>query len=294
MWLMLNGRLVDERTAQVSVFDHGFMYGVGLFETLRIEDGHPILLEQHVQRLHASAEQIGIEGVISIDEASAQIKYLVDANQLRDAYLRISVSAGVAPLGLPNQPYQQPTTIMYMKSLAPAIPFATRPAKALQLLRLRRNSPESNIRYKSFHYLNNIMGKQECNRYPWTRARETEGLFLNEAAHLTEGIVSNLFFVKQDHIYTPSIETGVLPGVTRALVIDLAEQAGITLHEGRFSIDDLLSSEEVFLTNSIQEIVAVDTLWQPDGQAHQWPVGPMTTQLAERYDQWKRVNHNET
>jgi 4-amino-4-deoxychorismate lyase len=294
MWLMLNGRLVDEREAKVSVFDHGFLYGVGLFETLRIEHGHPILLEQHLQRLHSSAEQIGIEGVISIDQANEQIKQLVDANQLHDAYLRISVSAGEAPLGLPNQAYQQPTTIMYMKSLSPVIPFAERSTKALQLLRLRRNSPEANIRYKSFHYLNNIMGKQECMSYPWTLSRETEGLFLDEVGDLTEGLVSNLFFVKHAQLYTPSISTGILPGVTRALVMELAEQAGVTVHQGRFSIDDLLASEEVFVTNSIQEIIAVDTLWQPDGQEHRWSKGLMTQQLAERYDQWKRVNRNET
>src|SRR5690606_37413187 len=188
----------------------------------------------------------------------AHIQELLAANELGDAYIRLSVSAGAGPLGLPSEPYTDPTMIVYMKELPHIEEELYRSGKPLQLLKLRRNTPEADVRYKSFHYMNNILAKRECNAYPW--AANAEGLFLTDDGHVAEGIVSNVFMVRGGDCFTPSVEAGILPGITRAYVKQLCSETGLRCHEGLYSLGDLVEAEELFLTNSIQEIVPVRLL----------------------------------
>ncbi|MGG1550397.1 aminodeoxychorismate lyase [Paenibacillus ferrarius] len=282
MMISINGALLDEQQAVVSVYDHGFLYGIGLFETFRTYQGEPFLLTEHLQRLADGCRELGIAYEASETAVRASIAQLLQANSLTDAYIRFSVSAGVEALGLPGGDYTKPTEIIYIKPLPPRDEQVYSDGKALQLLKLPRNTPEGLYRFKSFHYMNNILAKRELSLYPW--AAGAEGLMLSEDGYVAEGIVSNLFFVKDGTLHTPSLETGILPGITRGHVLKLAAARGIPLQDGLYRWEDLVEADEVFLVNSVQEIVPVGTMYTPSGQAVTiGGPGPITRQLTAQY-----------
>ncbi|MEX2415858.1 MAG: aminodeoxychorismate lyase [Paenibacillaceae bacterium] len=282
MIVSVNGALMDENQAVISVFDHGFLYGIGLFETFRTYGGIPFLLEEHLGRLSAGCDELGIAYIPQPQELRTKIEQVLSANSLTDGYIRLSISAGAEPLGLPVGDYVQPTEIIYAKSL----PERGAQGKPLQLLQLRRNTPEGSLRMKSFHYMNNILGVRELQQYPW--AAGAEGLFLNASDHVTEGLVSNLFFIKRGLLCTPSVDTGLLPGVTRAFILDLADELDIPYEEGCYSWEWLCHAEDIFITNSIQEIVPVNCMYDPHGtvvwtRGNAGSVEPITLRLREHY-----------
>lgn len=255
---------MDEHEAVVSVLDHGFLYGMGCFETMRTYGGKPFLFDQHMDRLEQSCAALGI--VLEVDRKAAlsHIAELMRANRYDEAYIRYSVSAGEGAVGLPTDDYVSPNIIVYMKVLAPVQQDILPAYRSLQLLKLPRNSPEGELRLKSFHYMNNILAKREMRAYPW--AAGAEGLLLTSDGRLAEGVVSNLFMVMQGSVLTPALSTGILPGITRAFVMELIESTswrGVT--EGEYLLEELLQSEEIFLTNSVQEIVGVDRVYDPNG-----------------------------
>lgn len=284
MKLLVNGRIVEEQEAVISVFDHGFLYGMGLFETFRTYGGKPFLLEAHAQRLGGGCRELGIDWSPDPERMEREVAALLRENSLVDAYIRYTVSGGAEALGLPGGSYARPTVVVYIKPL-PALPAELyERGRPLQLLRLRRNTPEGGIRLKSFHYMNNILAKRELGEYPWAAA--AEGLLLSEQGHVAEGIVSNVFWIREGVCYTPAIETGILPGITRAHVMGLAREQGLKTAEGRYVWDELRSAEEVFLTNSIQEIVPVTTLFETDGEKRtvgDGRIGPGTGRLLGSY-----------
>jgi 4-amino-4-deoxychorismate lyase len=285
MIISLNGTLTPEGQAVVSVYDHGFLYGIGLFETFRTYNRRPFLLAEHLRRLTEGCRELGIVYEPDNDRVTRLIEELLQANNLTDAYIRLSVSAGVDVLGLPSTDYVEPTEIIYIKPLPPRDERMYEQGKALQLLKLPRNTPEGLYRFKSFHYMNNILAKRELTLYPW--AASAEGLMLTEDGYVAEGIVSNVFFIKQGVLYTPSLDTGILPGITRAHIIDIAQRLDLPSHDGLYRWEDLLEADEVFLVNSIQEIVPVTTLYSPSGQSYTIGTGaqgPITWQLIQRYE----------
>lgn len=281
MWMMMDGVPALEHEATVSAFDHGFMYGIGLFETFRVYNGVPFLIDRHLRRLRDSCATLQIQWEDSDERVSEDIERLLALNGLKDAYIRLTVSAGDAPLGLPEQPtYTRPRVLIYMKSLPAYVPFVDRTPKSLQVLELRRNTPETHRRFKSLHYMNNVLGKRECASYPW--ATRAEGLFLTEAGMLAEGVVSNVFFVRGGVLCTPSLDCGILPGITRDVVLALAKAGGINVSEGFYPLEQLLEAEEVFVTNSIQELVAVDRVFLPDGNHYLYSVGSQTEGVSQQ------------
>jgi 4-amino-4-deoxychorismate lyase len=263
MMISMNGTLVEEEQAVISVFDHGFLYGVGLFETFRTYRGVPFLLEEHLSRLSTSCAELGISYIPQPLELRMKIEQLLTANQLTDGYIRLSISAGAKPLGLPHGDYLEPNEIIYAKSLPEHNQQLYAEGKPLQLLQLRRNSPEGPVRMKSAHYMNNILGSRELRQYPW--AVNAEGLFLNTADDVAEGIVSNVFFVKRGLLCTPSVDTGILPGITRAFILDLADELDIPYEEGFYSQEWLCHADDMFTTNSIQQMVPVRCLYNSEG-----------------------------
>ena len=284
MIISINGRLVREQEAVVSVYDHGFLYGMGVFETFRTYRGRPFLLREHLARLEFSCKQLGIIYEPDPDKIYAEIRRLLTANQLDDAYIRFTVSAGMQPLGLPGSSYEHPNAVIYIKPLPEYDSPVYETGKKLQLLRLRRSTPEGEIRLKSFHYMNNILAKRELNSYPW--ASDAEGLFLDHRGYVTEGIVSNVFFVKAGTVHTPSPETGLINGITRQYVINMLRAEGSIVSEGWYFWKDLLEAEEVFITNSIQEIVPVTCLVDAEGRHHsvgEGEPGPLTRRLLKSY-----------
>lgn len=280
MKLLINRRLVDSKEAVISAFDHGFLYGMGLFETFRTYKGAPWLLDRHANRLSKGCELLGIAyspEVLQMKEAVAEV---LKANNLSDGYIRWSVSAGEDAIGLPSDPYTKPNEILYAKDLATDEP-AARKGKTLRLLKLPRSTPEGAFRLKSFHYMNNIAAKREL--ILSGAELGTEGLFLNNNGHVTEGMVSNVFWCKDDVLYTPAAATGLLEGITREYVIEMAAKLGIPVQQGLYRWSDLLAADEVFVTNSIQEIVPVISLENEHGIGSQPGGTSITGALTKRF-----------
>ena len=289
MIVYLNGKLIDAKEAMVSVFDHGFLYGIGLFETFRTYNRKPFLLEQHLHRLRTSCERLGIVYTLDSKSVLNMIYKLLDANQLADAYIRLTLSAGVGELGLPNADYDQPTIVIMAKPLPATMDNVQwAKGKALQLLQTKRNTPEAEYRFKSLHYMNNMMAKREMRLLGVKTVPGAEGLMLSEEGYLTEGITSNLFFAKDDTIYTPSIETGILPGITRSFLIQELKRQGLSIETGLYMWKDLLSADEIWLTNSIQEIIPVTLLIDDYGKqvvVSEGKAGKLTSMLKQQYEE---------
>lgn len=251
MILYYNGEYVSDKDIRISPFDHGFLYGLGLFETFRVYNEHPFLLNDHLNRLRKSLEDCHIHWNMKNSEIFNILQELLVRNNLQNAYIRLNVSAGEGQIGLQTEPYTNPNTIFFIKDM----PETTIEEKIGVLLSTPRNTPEGNVRLKSHHYLNNIIGKREVGN-----SALKEGLFLTDEGYLAEGVVSNLFFLKGSTLYTPSLQTGILNGITRRFVLKWCEVNSIQCEEGFYTVDDLLSSEEVFVSNSIQEIVPISSV----------------------------------
>ncbi|MFS1510821.1 aminodeoxychorismate lyase [Chengkuizengella sp. SCS-71B] len=284
MKVSINDTILDEKEAVISIFDHGFLYGMGLFETFRTYQGKPFLIEQHLNRLEKSCKMIGVNWVHDKHRVLQQIEKLLKINQLEDGYIRYTITAGEGHLGLPLDEYSNYNEIIYMKALPVINEDLYQKGKAIQLLNIKRNTPEADIRLKSLHYMNNILAKKEMNET--ATDKKAEGLFLTAEGYLAEGIVSNVFFVRDQDCYTPSIDTGILPGVTRAYVIEWLEKIGIQVIEGRFLWEDLMTADEIFITNSIQEIVPITALYDLQGEKFNvgsGRVGSKTRDWIEKY-----------
>lgn len=276
MKVFLDGRILDAQQAVISPFDHGFLYGLGLFETMRVYSGHIALLEKHYHRLQQAADELGIALTMTREELRFAILKTLSANGLHDAYVRVDLTAGDKGLGPYAGIYDEPHWLIFVKAL-PDFPISLyETGKKLQILKRPRNSPEGEWRFKSHHYMNNRFGKMEIGTHP-----DVEGLFLTENGCLAEGIVSNLFFVSEDVIYTPDIKTGILPGTRREFVMELAELHGFTVREGWYYIERLMVADEVFITNAIQEIVPIHTV--NEQRIGQGTIGAITKQLLALY-----------
>lgn len=246
----MNGSYIDAGEAVISVYDHGFLYGAGLFETFRTYDGNPFLFTDHMKRLFEAADALGIRMTKDVAAWREAVRETVRQNGLKDAYVRFTVTAGAEGLGLTADAYEHPNVMIMVKPLAKT--SANARGKRLVSLRTKRNTPEGTLRFKSHNFLNNVLAKKELGPHP-----DREGLMLTREGFVAEGIVSNLFMVKRGEVVTPSIETGILPGITRAFVLQLARKIGFRTIETTFTLEDLKRADEVFLTNSVQEIVPV-------------------------------------
>ncbi|PYE43734.1 aminotransferase class IV [Paenibacillus barcinonensis] len=284
----LNGKLVQLASAVVPVMDHGFLYGLGLFETFRTYRGEPYLLERHLERMASGCAELGIPFEVTEDEVADWISRLMEVNQLEDAYVRYTVSAGEAPLGLPSGDYTAPTHIVLAKALPEPSPILYENGKMLQRLSTPRNTPEGEVRFKSLHYMNSILAKRELNRLAQQdqRVQGAEGLQLTREGNVAEGMVSNVFWVREQVLYTPSLSTGILPGITRAVVMEIAAEQGIACKETESPWEELRQADEIFVTGSVAELVPVTTLRDLNGQEttiSNGQIGPVTAVLLRMY-----------
>nr|WP_255294921.1 aminodeoxychorismate lyase [Bacillus sp. AFS041924] len=242
---------MNDDEVKISPYDHGFLYGLGVFETFRIYNGHPFLLFDHLKRLRKSLLNLNIEWNLSNEEVQTILSNLLELNGIEDAYIRLNVSAGEGEIGLYTGTYTNPNTIIFIKPMHESNVVE----KEGVILNTPRNSPEGKERLKSHHYLNNIIGKKEIGNSP-----NIEGIFLNKDGILSEGIVSNLFFIKQERLFTPHVDTGILNGITRQFVIYWSKINGISVEEGFYAEQELLEADEIFISNSIQEIIPVTVI----------------------------------
>jgi len=275
-YVFLNGRLVRAEEAVVSIFDHGFLYGAGVFETFRSYNRRLFLFDAHMERLFAGLKDLGIDLPTGRAALYRAVMQTLEANGLQDAYIRLSVTAGTAGLGLTANVYAKPTVLIMVKPL-PRFPDSMyEKGKRLVVLSLPRNTPEGYTRHKSHNFLNLMLAKKELGAVD-----DAEGLMLTRDGLVAEGIVSNVFLVKKGRLFTPTLATGILPGVTRGFVLRLAGELGIRAEERDFPREALYEADEIFLTNSIQEIVPV---YEVDGVTiGGGKRGPITMKLQQTY-----------
>ncbi len=251
--IYLDGNLVPRDEAKVSVFDHGFLYGDGVFEGIRVYNGRVFKLTEHLVRLYESAKSIMLEVYLNIEELEKAVLKTVAANDLRDAYIRIVVSRGVGDLGLdPNKCPKSTIVIIASKiSIFPKEHYE----KGLKVVTVatRRNIPDAlDPKVKSLNYLNNILVKIEANR-----AGVLEAIMSNSSGYITEGSGDNIFIVRRGKIITPPTYVGALEGITRECVMELAEEMGYTVLERPFTRHDLYIASECFLTGTAAEVIPV-------------------------------------
>ncbi|MBD0315719.1 MAG: aminotransferase class IV [Nitrospiraceae bacterium] len=273
MWIYLNDRFVQDADAVVSVFDHGFLYGDGVYETIR-SYGHRIFMpDEHITRLYRSAEAIGLAIPIPYKSWPDLLHDAMARNDVgnpqRDAYLRITVSRGVGEIGLDPALCPLPTVVIMAKPLVPAPPTFYETGVTLIVAQTRRNLASAlSPQIKSTNFLNNILAKREA-----IAAGAFDSILLNWENQITECTVSNLFFVANGTLCTPSVDCGLLDGITRNIVIQLAKEAAISVEEGRFIADRLFGADECFLTNTSMEIMPVSTVdRRPIGLGRPGPV----------------------
>jgi len=280
----LNGAVVEAHEAVIPALDHGLLYGIGLFETFRTYGGAPYALDRRLARLRHGCETLGIRWTMSDEAAAEWLKAVLDANGLADAYVRLTVTAGDAGLGLTDGPYERPNALLMVKPLPALDERLYREGRELMILRTPRGTPETKVRLKSLHYMTNVLAKRELAASGASAG--AEGLMLTREGWLAEGIVSNLFFVKDGIVRTPALGTGILPGITRAIALELARSMGLETEEGYYTVEDLLAADEVWLTGSVQELVPVTRISTADGAARtvgDGLAGPVTKALLAAY-----------
>jgi branched-chain amino acid aminotransferase len=252
MYIFLNDRIVPANEAKVSVYDHGFLYGDGVYETMRAYNGIVFMRERHLERLGRSASLIRLmmPGERAIGEA---IHETLAANDLSDAYVRVTLSRGKGPIGLDPDLCKDPTLVVIAEKFSGYPPARYAEGVKVTLAETPRNLKDAiDPRIKSLNFLNNILAKIEAK----DRGAD-EAFMLNSEGFLAEGTVCNIFFVRKGGLCTPSVDAGILDGITREIVIGLAEKNGIKVEEGLFRPDDLLQADEVFFTNTSSEVMPV-------------------------------------
>ena len=277
MKIWLDGKLVDESEAKISVFDHGLLYGDGIFEGIRIYNGRVFRLEEHINRLFDCARAIVLNLPWTRQDVIRHTCETVAANQLKNGYIRLVITRGTGGLGL--NPYLCPTPSMFIIASTIQLYPEEYYQNGLSIITCatRRPAPAALMpQVKSLNYLNNIMAKIEA-----IQANALEAIMLNEQGYVAECTGDNVFLVKKGTLYTPLINDGALDGITRSVIIELAAQLGIPFVEKSLTRFDIFTSDECFLTGSAAEVIPVVSLDRRiigDGKP-----GPITRQLLEAF-----------
>ena len=279
----VDGEYISSRSASVSVFDHGFLYGDGVFEGIAVYNSRAFMLEEHLARMFNSAEAIGLEIPLSKARLREAINDTISRNSLVEGYLRPIVTRGTGSLGL-NPEYCKNPSVIIIPQRVEDYPLMKirRPGRAI-ISTIRRNPPFCiPASAKTLNYLNNILAKQQAND-----AGVGEAIMLDSNGKVSEGTGDNLFLVRGSEVYTPSLQGNILPGITRLVVLKLCKKHRIPFHESEILPRDLYAADEAFLTSTsleIQPLVGVDGRKIGDGKA-----GRITRRLIEYFDETKAL-----
>lgn len=275
--IYLDGLIVDEADAKVSVFDHGLLYGDGVFEGIRFYNHRVFRLEEHIRRLYDSAKSILLTIPLTPQEMIAATCATIKANGLVDGYIRLVITRGVGPMGL--SPYKCPKASIIIIVDTISLYSEEAYANGLTMATCSSRRPSHDIlspQVKSLNYLNNVMAKVEA-----LQAGAEEGLILNDLGLVAECTGDNVFVIRDGLITTPPITAGALPGITRAAVIDIAKELGLPLAERDLSRHDIYTCDECFLTGTAAEVIAATKLDQRvlgTGKP-----GPITQKIIARF-----------
>tara|TARA_B110000881_G_scaffold149684_1_gene132718 strand:+ start:344 stop:1216 length:873 start_codon:yes stop_codon:yes gene_type:complete len=275
--IWLDGNIVDESEAKVSVFDHGLLYGDGIFEGIRFYEGRVFRLTEHIERLYLSAKALLLKMPWTLEEVCEATLETIRANELTDGYIRLVVTRGVGDLGL--NPYLCPSPSMFIIASGITLYPKELYENGLEVVTCstRRPTPASlSPQVKSLNYLNNVMAKIEA-----LKAGAKEGLMLNEQGYVAECTGDNVFIVKKGVVLTPPVSDGSLDGITRQVIFDLCDELGIIIQEVSMTRYDLYTADESFLTGTAAEtipMVKLDEREIGDGKP-----GPVSLRLIEAY-----------
>lgn len=273
----LNGVLVPLSLASISPFDHGFLYGYGLFETMRAYNGIIFRLERHLDRLRQAAETLGLHTRLATFDLESACYHVLTTNELTDARLRLTISAGEGDI-VPNPATCKGITVFIVaRKLTPLPPEHYKQGYRAIFSSSRRNSQSPLSRLKASCYLENILARQEAKA-----AGADEAVVLNEQGLVAEGSSSNIFLMHKGQLLTPSLNCGALPGITREAVLELTSSLGIRATETEIAPEQLLAAEEAFFTNSIIEIMPLTRL--DDKPIGSGKPGALTLRLMEAYN----------
>lgn len=253
MEVYINGKYYSKEEAKVSVFDHGFLYGDGVFEGIRVYGGKVFKLNEHLKRLYDSAKHIMLEIPLAQEKMFQEVLDVVKRNKIPDAYIRLIVTRGFGPLGINPFQCQKPQIIIIVDKIQ--LYHEEVYQKGLELITatvLRTPAESLSPQIKSLNYLNNILARIEA-----VHANVSEAIMLNQKGYVTECTGDNIFMVQKDRILTPSVASGILVGVTRGCVIDIARKLGYNVSETELTRHDLYAADEVFLTGTAAEVVPV-------------------------------------
>jgi branched-chain amino acid aminotransferase len=275
--IYLDGRWVSPEEAKVSIFDHGYLYGDGVFEGIRSYAGKVFRLEEHVARLYESAHAISLTIPMDRQGLEELVREAVARRGGGDAYIRVQVSRGHGDLGLDPRNCPRPSMFVVADRIALYPPSLYETGLRALTVSLRRTAVDAlSPRVKSLNYLNNILGKIQA-----TAAGMPEAIFLNADGFPIEATGENLFAVRRGELWTPPAYLGILEGITRRTVLELAQELGMVCHEEPFNLHDLYVAEEVFLTGTAAEIVpVVEVDGRPVGTGRP---GPVVARLREAF-----------
>jgi branched-chain amino acid aminotransferase len=273
----INGKFIEKSKAVVSVFDHGLLYGDGVFEGIRVYNGSVFRLVDHVDRLYDSAKSIHLRIPLTKNGLTEAVLETLRRNRLRDAYVRLVVTRGTGDLGVDPILCKDPTLFIItepmVSGLGPKEPKVVR----LIMSSVRRDSvAATSHEIKSLNYLNSILAKVEANQ-----AGVDDAILLDERGFVSEASVTNVFLVKDRKISTPSSAAGILHGITRARIISLCSDLGFDVKERDTTPFDLMTADEVFLTGTKSEVLAVGTIGGT--KIGSGGVGPITRRLYQEF-----------
>ena len=277
MEIYLNGEFVSKENAKVSVFDHGLLYGDGVFEGIRIYNNRVFRLERHLARLYRSAKYIALDIGMSMEEMTHVVVETCRRNGTRDGYIRLVVTRGTGTLGLSPASCPKPTVFCVVDKLAIYPPEFYEKGLALLTVSTRRNLVEAlDPQLKTLNYLNQILATLEAKRSGFE-----EALMLNSRGYVAEASADNIFLIKGKQLLTPATHLGALPGITREAVLELAPRLGLEPCEAHITLQEVYNADECFLTGTAAEVVPVievDGRTIGDGKP-----GPVTWKTIEAF-----------
>jgi branched-chain amino acid aminotransferase len=273
----VNGEIAPAEQARISVLDNGFTFGDGVYETLRTYGGRPFHLDRHLDRLRASAGMLGIAIPAGDEALAADLDRLLERAGNPESYIRIIVSRGVGEISYRFDRIKGPTIVMAARAYEPFAEAQYRDGIPVIISSVRRNSPQAlDPAMKSCNLINNIMAVREAQA-----KKAAEPLMLNERGDVAEGASANVFIVMKGALVTPPLRDGILPGVTRALVLERARELKIEVREQSIRVRTLLGADEAFITSTLKEVMPIATV--DGGAIGSGRPGPVTKRLQDAY-----------
>lgn len=272
----IDGKIIAEEDAKISIFDHGLLYGDGIFEGIRFYNKQAFRLEQHLQRLQYSALAIGLQLSYTGQQLTAAIQEVIEASGYDNGYMRLVITRGKGSLGINPASCKKSTAFIITEQMNFIDQAVLDKGASLVIASTRRLSADGlDPRIKSLNYLNNILARIEANN-----ANADEAIMLNASGNVTEGSTDNIFIVKNTMIFTPAVSDGALEGITREVIFEIAKIHGLACSEKTLSPYDLYTADECFLTGTAMELIPVVEI---DGRKIKTCPGPVFSKLQSLF-----------